>query len=300
MNADFQTPKVYCFGEILWDILSEYEEYPGGAPLNVAYHLTKLTIPAGIISKIGTDPLGEQLKIVIDNWGVKSILQSDPVNSTGQVWAHIDENDEVAYKIVYPAAWDFIELDKDMINEIKAADYFIYGSLSARNSVSRNTLFELLNYAKYKVLDLNLRSPFYENELLEKLLAKADLLKINQSELKFLQKMLDGRYNSEREQISFVQKVFNIQNIVVTKGGMGASYYTQGNSYHTDGISVNVSDTIGCGDSFLASVVADHYFKRKPEDILKRATAMGAFIASKNGGCPTYEISDYIKFLKDN
>ena len=43
-----------CFGEVLWDILPT-GPLPGGAPMNVAYHLKKLGTEPALITKIGID-----------------------------------------------------------------------------------------------------------------------------------------------------------------------------------------------------------------------------------------------------
>ena len=49
---------VVCFGETLWDVLP-HAKLPGGAPMNVAYHLNKLGKNPAIISRVGTDELGK-------------------------------------------------------------------------------------------------------------------------------------------------------------------------------------------------------------------------------------------------
>ncbi|HCN83422.1 MAG TPA: carbohydrate kinase [Sphingobacteriaceae bacterium] len=298
MNSRLSIP-VYCFGEILWDVLPDGPQ-PGGAPFNVSYHLTKLKVPAGLISRIGDDENGRKLEALVDQWDVKKhLLQTDPEHDTSQVLAKIDaEKNEVSYEIVFPVAWDFIELNAQTIASVKEADYFVYGSLVARNDVSRNTLLQLLDHAKFKVLDINLRPPFFEWDLLELLLGKADLLKVNKAELDLVQEMLGVSYKTETEQVNFIKEKFNIREVIVTKGEHGASYYTKDNEYHTGGVPVKVSDTIGSGDSFLATVIANHYFKESPGIILKKAVAMGSFIAGKKGGCPSYDLSEYQEFYK--
>lgn len=288
---------VYCFGEILWDVLPDGPQ-PGGAPFNVSYHLTKLNVPTGLISRIGDDENGKKLVALIDQWGVKKhLLQTDPKHDTSQVLATVDaEKNEVSYDIVFPVAWDFIELNAETIAAVREAEYFVYGSLVARNDVSRNTLLQLLDHAKFKVFDINLRPPFYDWELLELLIGKADLLKVNTSELDLVQEMLGVSFETESEQIAFIKERFNIQEIIVTKGEHGASYYTRDNEYHTNGVPVKVNDTIGSGDSFLGTVIANHYFEESPDVILKKAVAMGSFIAGKKGGCPSYDLSEYNAF----
>ncbi len=51
--------EIICFGEVLWDILPD-KKVPGGAPMNVAYHLEKLGHPTAIFSGIGNDEAGKK------------------------------------------------------------------------------------------------------------------------------------------------------------------------------------------------------------------------------------------------
>lgn len=297
MDTSNYNNKVCCFGEILWDILPDGPQ-PGGAPFNVAYHLTKLKITAGLISKTGEDPEGQKLRELLTKWNIdKSLLQSDPVNPTGKVLAFLGKDHEVKYEIVHPVAWDFIEPDDKAIAAVKNASYFVYGSLAARSKISRDTLFQFLEHARYKVFDINLRPPFFEKELLKSLLEKADMLKINREEFGIVWKMFGNKLSSEAEQVNFIKEKWSIKEVVMTRGANGASYFTENNNYHNKGIPVNVSDTIGSGDAFLAAFIAGHLHKEDPGQILKEAVAMGSFIATKKGGCPEYELPEYQDFV---
>ena len=51
---------IVCFGEVLWDVFPE-EKKPGGAPLNVAVHLTKFSYAPMLVSRIGNDNPGNDL-----------------------------------------------------------------------------------------------------------------------------------------------------------------------------------------------------------------------------------------------
>ncbi|MDB5205493.1 MAG: hypothetical protein JWR72_568, partial [Flavisolibacter sp.] len=55
---------VVCFGEVLWDILPS-GPLPGGAPMNVAYHLKKLGINPALITKVGRDDYGRKLTAIL-------------------------------------------------------------------------------------------------------------------------------------------------------------------------------------------------------------------------------------------
>ena len=61
-----KTPKIACFGEVLWDFLPS-GKVVGGAPMNVAYHANQLGIPTQMISKIGRDLLGENIIDFLNN-----------------------------------------------------------------------------------------------------------------------------------------------------------------------------------------------------------------------------------------
>jgi fructokinase len=288
-----------CFGEILWDMLPDGPQ-PGGAPLNVAYHMNKLGVPTSIMSKVGNDVQGDDLINLLDIWNIdRQFLQSDTNYRTGEVIAKMNNGNEVSYDILFPVAWDYIEKNSGLKDRINAASYIVYGSLASRNETTRESLFELLETDAIKVFDINIRPPFIGQELLKALLEKADIVKFNQAELEMVQLLFRGSLGNEASQISFIMDRFNIREVIITKGESGASYYKADKTHHSWGSEVKVKDTIGSGDSFLAAFLAGHYLNENPEIILKNAIAMGAFIATKKGGCPEYLISEYVKFKSE-
>lgn len=293
------TPAI-CYGEILWDVLPDGPQ-PGGAPLNVAYHLNKLGVDACIASRIGNDNNGFKLEELLDNWHIKKhLLQKDMAYPTSEVIAKMNNGNEVSYDIVFPVAWDFINEVEQIKEQLSPSTYLIYGSLASRNDISRGTLMEILECGSKKVFDINLRPPFVNRDLLEILLFKADIVKFNQAELEMVQLLFGGSYGSEASQIQFIQQHFSIPEVIVTKGEFGASYYKNNEAYHAWGSEVKVKDTIGSGDAFLAAFIASHYLKNEPQTIIKNAVAMGAFIATKKGGCPEYQLSEYVNFKNQN
>ena len=295
---NYATPAI-CYGEILWDVLPDGPQ-PGGAPLNVAYHLNKIGVSTSIISKIGNDQNGDKLEGLLDQWGIKKhMLQRDSEYPTSQVIAKMNNGNEVSYEILFPVAWDFISNSEMIVKHLNASTYFIYGSLASRNDTSRETLFEILESDVIKVLDINMRPPYISKDLLQALLHKANIVKFNQAELEMTQMLFKSSSYNEAAQVKFIQDYFNIPEVIITKGEFGASYYNKDKSYHEWGTEVKVIDTIGSGDSFLAALLAGHYLHEEPGKILRNAIAMGAFIATKKGGCPEYNVFDYKKFRKE-
>src|SRR6187455_2753291 len=107
---------VVCFGEVLWDILPS-GPLPGGAPMNVAYHLKKLGTNPGLITKIGLDKYGEELvNILVKSRVSTEFFYVDYDHQTGLVYANANDYNEVVYDIVFPSAWDFIDLNDEMVS----------------------------------------------------------------------------------------------------------------------------------------------------------------------------------------
>jgi fructokinase len=290
--------RVICFGEVLWDILPS-GAVPGGAPMNVTYHLHKQDKNPALITRVGIDEKGKQLIDIFSEHGVcTDYFQLDADYETGKVFAHPNERHEMVYDIVKPVAWDFIEWEKEYDRLVSQTDYFVFGSLAARSPESKKTLQRLLGAAKTKVLDINLRAPYYDRRIIEELLEQADILKLNLAELELITGWFSD-YISIDERIKFVADRFNISNIVVTRGADGAVLYIEGKVYRHPGFLVEVKDTVGSGDAFLAGLLSRLMENDKPQDALLFANAMGAFVAGKTGACPHYNAKDVFELIKE-
>jgi fructokinase len=291
------THPVVCFGETLWDILPN-AKLPGGAPMNVAYHLTRLGKNAAIISRTGDDDLGRELINVFQSKNINTgFFQLDKIHGTGKVFATIKEDNEVQYDIVKPVAWDFIQWENRFGDLIAQAEYFVFGSLITRNKVSKNTLFRCLESANTKVLDINMRPPHFSKKIVGELLQNADILKLNLAELHLITGWFCD-YHTDEDRIKVLKEKFSIGTIIVTKGGDGAILNIGDAFYHHSGYAVKVADTVGSGDSFLAAIISKFIDRAPPEESLDCASALGAFVASCPGGCPQYEIAEVIALMK--
>ncbi|WP_234573615.1 carbohydrate kinase family protein [Rhodohalobacter sp. 614A] len=291
-------PKVVCFGEVLWDDLPSGRK-PGGAPMNVAYHLNKLGVEGVVISRVGEDSDGEDLLEELKNLGLKAdYCQTDSEHSTSTVNIKTNAENEPFYEIVSPVAWDYIEFEHSYVKLLEASDAFVYGSLSARNYLTRNTLHQLLRKAPYKIFDINLREPFFKKDEVTYLLKEASLVKMNLNELHILHHWHDDIGNeSEAGMVSSLMEKFNIDEILLTKGGHGACYYSKAYRFHSTAYKIEVKDTVGSGDSFLAAFLSKKLTGCKIKDALDFASAVGGFVATKPGACPDYvqeNINDFI------
>ncbi len=284
---------IVCFGEILWDILPD-KAVPGGAPMNVAYHLHQLGDNPLLYTRVGVDERGKALLDILTKKGINAgLVQLDYNTPTGIVHAKANEEGEMSYDIVSPAAWDHIAVDSASEQAVKNAAYFVYGSLIARHSTSRNTLFRMLEIAKNKVLDINLRTPYFTRSLVEQLLGKADMLKMNIAELELITGWF-ADFKDTKARIELIQNRFNIPSVIITMGGDGAIINFKGNWYSHPGFKVKVVDTIGSGDSFLAAFLSSVSKESDPAQALKFASGLGALVASRTGGWPEYTINEIL------
>ncbi|SDR96365.1 fructokinase [Polaribacter sp. KT25b] len=288
---------IVCFGEVLWDVFPTHKKI-GGAPLNVALRLKSLDNNVAIITKVGNDIPGTEIKDFIKERGVQiENVQIDEKLNTGEVAVLLDDKGSATYTINFPRAWDAIQLTKSAAKIVKESDAFIFGSLVARDHTSRNTLYELLKLAKYKIFDINLRAPHYSLDVLHYLMNEADFIKFNDEEIFEIAKSLDAKTSTLIETIQFIAAITNTKSICVTKGSKGAILYYQNTFYENAGYKVDVADTVGAGDSFLAALT-DRLLKGvSPQESIDFACAMGAIVTSREGANPEITKQDIEKFI---
>ncbi|GIZ09241.1 carbohydrate kinase family protein [Flavobacterium sp. UMI-01] len=289
--------KAVCFGEVLWDVFPTHKKI-GGAPLNVALRMNSFGIQTTMISRVGLDENGSDIKEFIESHqSTTQYIQEGADYKTGVVNVMINEKGNASYDILYPSAWDKIQLTDEMKQLVSAADAFVFGSLICRDELSRTTLLALLEVAKYKVLDANLRAPYYTTEVLIELMSKADFIKLNDEELREISRELNSPYNSFEQNIKFIAKKTKAKHICVTKGEFGAVLYYDGKFFYNSGYFIKVVDTVGAGDSFLASLTMKLLKGKSPQKALNYACAVGALVAGQEGANPKISDTEIRKFM---
>ena len=289
---------IVCFGEVLWDVFPKHKKI-GGAPLNVALRLNSFANDVTIISSVGNDTDGRELIKFIKEKGLSHReVQINNTYKTGCVKVTLDKKGTASYDIEFPCAWDFIELQKSSEEVVKASDAFIYGSLISRNETSNRTLRALLKNAKFKVFDVNLRAPHYNMTLLNELMQQADFIKFNDEELLEVCEYFNFRSQEIEEAIRFISKETSTDNICVTLGGEGAIILKDNKFFKSNGYKITVKDTVGAGDSFLATLIDNILRNKNPQKSLDFACAIGAIVASKDGANPSINSSEISTLMR--
>lgn len=292
-------PYVCCFGEVLWDILPS-QRVPGGAPMNVAIHLQNLGVTSVMISKVGNDSLGVELKSFLKSRQCTTdCIQIDSKFPTGTVVADTSNPKEVKYDIIENVAWDHIDFTNSIEEKIENAVALVYGTLSCRNEHSRKTLQVIIHKTKaLKIFDVNFRAPYYSKDLVAELIQTADVVKMNQDELEIINGWFGSPDFSFEEKIKNLKSHFKLKKILVTLGGDGASLTDDSGIIYSKVYKVEVKDTIGSGDSFLAAVIKNMLLKTSNKEMLAYACALGSIVASHHGANPEIKEDEIYSLMR--
>lgn len=283
--------KIVGLGEVLFDLLPGGKAL-GGAPCNFAYHASQIPNYEGWgVSAVGNDELGREILDILTEKGINFII---PIvdKPTGTVKVSLDDKGVPTYEICEGVAWDYIPFTPEMEQLAKECDAVCFGALAQRNSESYKTIHKFLNAVPekaLKVFDINLRQHFYSKEVIEESLRVADILKINDEEVEVVKKLLGKENLSGEEALRELKREFNLKMIVETMGAKGSYVYYPGGKSWVETPKVEVADTVGAGDSFTGSFIAELLDGKSIEQAHKRAVEVSAFVCTRHGAMPSYE-----------
>lgn len=286
---------VVGLGELLWDILPTGEQL-GGAPANFAY-ITAMLGDSGIVaSRIGTDERGDKaLRQLQQAKLITSQVQVDEAKPTGTVPVQIDDKGKPVFTITEDVAWDFLQWTADWQTLAAQADAVCFGSLAQRSPQSRTTIRHFLNATRpdaLLVFDINLRAPFYSEEVIGESLRLAKVLKLNDEELPILMKIcgLDSAA-TDKDCLRRLMQVYDLQMACMTRGNHGSLLVTDAKSVEHSGFAIEVADTVGAGDAFTAAMIHHYLRGAQLERISEAANRMGSWVASQVGATPVAELN---------
>jgi len=316
---------VICLGEALIDIfaplgvgLKEAEVFkraPGGAPANVAAALAKLGVSVGFIGKVGEDPFGHLLAESLAGVGVEiSLMRFEPEARTTLAWVaqpDVNRSEFIFYR--HPGADMLLCVDEIEADYVSAAKIFHYGSISLIADPSRTATFHALTLAKEAGALISYdpnwrpflwRGPDHAQQGILEGLAYADLVKVNETELEFITGHADFDAGS-RWLLSQ-----GVRLVVVTRGAEG-SYFNDGRARgFVSAFRVETVDATGCGDGFVAGLLAgllergcnlEGLTGADLRAVLRFANAVGALTATRKGVIPALPTREAVEaFLAVN
>ena len=274
------TPSPVVFGEVLFDCFEDGSRVLGGAPFNVAWHLQAFGCSPLLISRVGDDPLGRQIRDTMLEWGMSAAgLQLDSAVPTGEVQVSL-QTGQPSFNIVEDRAYDHI--DAAAIPPLTPSLIY-HGTLALRHNDSVAALEELLQrYPGVPVfMDVNLRPPWWSIDQTKKLLERAEWVKVNDAELEILVE----RPATLAEKAELLLRKYGLSWLIVTRGAEGAiSLDASGELLEGNPVEeVEVVDTVGAGDAFASICILGLQRGWPYGSIIERAQRFAALLVANRG-----------------
>ncbi|GAX37827.1 carbohydrate kinase family protein [Nodularia sp. NIES-3585] len=266
-------PRVLCLGEILFDCLADqlgltleevksWTPYPGGAPANVACALVKLGTPAGFIGAVGEDEPGNKLVKLLEEIGVDITgVQRHSTAPTRQVYVVRDlagDRNFAGFGKYDTSEFADTRLQAQKLPEslFQEADFLVLGTLELAYPESEKAVHRALDLAEQYdlkiILDVNWRPVFWQDaniarQKIEAIWKRVDFLKLSKEEAEWLFDTTDPG--------AITYRMDTIDGVLVTDGEHGCAYCLGENEGNLPSYPIEVVDTTGAGDSFLAGFI---------------------------------------------
>jgi len=289
-------PKILSCGEVLWDLFPERARF-GGASANFACHTAILGGQVSMLSAVGKDARGDQALSILKGFDIDtSLIQRVAGTPTGSVGIRLDVTGKPTFEIHSPSAWDCIAWENELDSRVARVDAIYFGTLGQRSELSRATIQQAIQLAKshkiLRVLDVNLRKPFYDAELIHDSISQTSVLKLSEEELVEVAAACDVEFAANPETtLRQLLTRFKLDLVVMTRGAEGAILVSPTESVVQPGIPTIVRDTVGAGDSFTAAIVIGLLRGDPLAAIARTACEIAAAVCMLDGAVPEVPIS---------
>jgi fructokinase len=284
-------------GEVLWDLFPSSVRL-GGAALNFAVHLKRLGHEPLLVSAVGADELGDDAIQAITRLGLNpAFVQKTERFKTGTAAVQVGPGDHTSFVIERPAAYDAVQLTASHIAQISQwrPEWLYYGTLFSSSATGRDVLRRLLEAAPQarRFYDLNLRPGSDSPELVIELLRAANVVKLNEEELRAVHEFTALPADTEGFCRMGVER-FGWSAVCVTMGAKGCAMLAAGEYVEAEGRRVDVADTVGAGDAFAAAFMHGIISNRPAAEIAEFSNRVGALVASAHGAIPNWTLKEVL------
>lgn len=253
--ADGDTGKVLVVGEALVDVRvqgGERTEHPGGSPLNIAVGLGRLGLPTALGAQVGDDPHGAAVTAHLAHSGVE-LLRLPPHHDTATATATLQDNGSATYD--FHITWNPVQLP-----DPAGFSLVHVGSIGATLMPGAGAVLGLVRAAASAgvpvSIDPNVRPSLTPDVdqvrvVVEEMLELASVVKLSDEDAEVLWpgQALD-------KVVSTLAGAPSHPLVAVTRGGDGAVLAAGDHRQQVAAPPVEVADTIGAGDSFMAALLA--------------------------------------------
>ena len=288
--------RIVSIGEVLWDVIGN-REYLGGAPLNFAAHASRLGHTVFFVSAVGRDERGERVHARMSKMGLSTrYVRALETHPTGVVTVELGAAGQPQFTIHHPAAYDAPELaDRDVAELLSPKpDWIYFGTLFQMSPQARELTTKLIaspNAARL-FYDVNLRKDSFEAELVCELMARAQVVKLNEDEARVIDQMGGRASRSLEDSCRSYAGEFGWRSVCVTRGEKGCALLFGEEFVEASGYAVRAQDTVGAGDAFAAAFVHGLGMRWSPQEIADFANRLAALVASRPGAIPNWTLEE--------
>jgi len=254
-------------GELLWDLYPDGRKVAGGSPFNFAYHCHALGHPAQVVSAVGDDDLGRELRDFVRSRGLSDALIQTLPYPTGTVRVTLDAAGVPTYAIAEDVAWDHLAWTPELAALTPAAVQF--GTLAQRGA-SAAVVRQLAAAGRMRVFDGNLRQPRVDAAMLRASLDLATVVKLTDVEWATVASAHPDDFDT----------------LWLTLGELGAEWRSRGVVERQPAFPATVVDTVGAGDAFAAAMTVKTLAGVAPRECLRFACEYAARTCEHAGAIP--------------
>ncbi len=284
-------PTVVGLGEILWDVFPNGPKF-GGASANFACTAAELAgdrMDVYSVGAVGDDTLGKKAIQLLASHGVNTTCVSQVAHPTGQVNVTLDNAGKPTFEIAENTAWDNLPWSDELEQLAVRADAVCFGTLAQRSETSRDTIRRFVRSTRpdcLRILDINLRPPFWNAEVVLESLYLANVLKLNDAELPIIAEMMNWK-GTQFELLHLLLVTTELQLIALTRGADGAMLVSSnGEQSDQPAPPAKIVDTVGAGDAYTAALAIGLLDAAPLEKINAWGNQVAAFVCSQPGGTP--------------
>jgi fructokinase len=253
-SATDREPPVLVIGESLIDIVTAEGRPPievvGGSPANVALGLGRLGVSPRLLTALGDDDRGHRIADQLEESGVTIEPESWSLAQTSTASAHIRSHGGADYEFD-------IEWVLPSPIRLRGAQAIHLGSIAAFLAPGADTLLSFVEQITGRALitfDPNIRPALVGSHAsamnrVMRLAARADVVKLSDEDAEWLWP------SATAEDVADLLLHAGASLVAITLGGAGAIATTVDASVQIPAPKVDVVDTVGAGDTFMAALI---------------------------------------------
>lgn len=268
-----------------------------GGPMNTAIALRRLGSDVEFMGRLGSDGYGEQIRGHLRGNGVGLSLAHATPEPTSLAVVSLDDAGHASYTFHFANTANFT-WKRDDFPVLGADDWLHFGSLVTVVDPGAGALLGLIRDTDAAVsFDINVRPSVLTDpgeywERVEPFLAavgqQGGIVKASDEDIAFLAHGLNDPGFDPVAVAAEWTSAFGIGLFVVTLGGQGvAAVKPDGRVVSVPGYAVDVVDTVGAGDTFMAGFLAA--WVDNPADLegsLRRGAAAASIVCGRRGANP--------------